>query len=854
MAQKKSVYDEISLRILKADLFKKSLEALLKEQRIFREESPKSMTLENIKFLLESASVFAFSPEEKTRHLGYKIATIIADIYGALYPQINYPIQYIIVSTGLIPGLKKNTQDSKIDLFSVYKESNIPVNPILFKSALFQLARNRISLSYKHEPVYLTDYQRDVIAHLESGHSVSLSAPTSAGKSFILILYLAEKISMSKGAFNVVYIVPTRALINQVIKDFRHELRDFGLEDILITSTPANFERGQKKKKIFVFTQERLHSLLFDTEFDEKLDILIIDEAHKISDPERGILLEEVIEETIVMSPQVQIIFISPFTKNPEKFRDVFSLSKLDPIKTQISPVAQNILLLRMKYGKYKLDLSTPVLRGSISIAEGKVSKKEIPEGSYWQLLWAAKIFGADHNIIYCNMPSTCSNLAVKFAETLPVIDDSEVENVIVFLKDNIHKDYFLIQCLKHGVGYHFGKMPNQVRNLMENLFKNKKIQYLFCTSTLLEGVNLPAQCIFLYKPQRGSKGITDLNFKNLAGRAGRLLKDYYGNIFCINPEEWKAFPNLDDVEYEIESVLEKVIETKDKEILKFLRELYFRLKGEEKTVEQAVTKFIIQEMKGKEGSIIEKLRNRFPNISVENLKTLSTEITKIAADIKIPAHIIQKNSSIHPLKQQELFDYFKTNAPIIPVYPWIAGAYAKLRDILAFISVFFLSNKSGSYKYHTLLAWEWIRGESFAQIITSKINYAKKDSEPTPRMVNAKINELFNDINKLIRFTYQTYIKCYIDILSYYYESKKYESREICTQWPKYLEYGSFDQNVILLQSIGLSRGTAITLKKLTPLTFQDEDDCMNWLRKNMKKFEDKIPPVMYGEIKQTL
>ena len=852
MEKENSVYDEASHRILGEESFKEALEALLKKQRILHAQNENKLPFETIKLLLESASVFAFSSEEKLKHLAYKIATIIADIYGDSFPEINYPIQYIIISTGLIPGLMKNTKDTKIDLFSVYGDSGTPINPLQFKSILYQLAKNSIGLSYKDDSVYLTDYQRDVIAHLEDEKSISLSAPTSAGKSFILVSYLAERISKFKGAINVVYIVPTRALINQVIKDFRHELRDFGLKNILITSNPSNYEHA-KNKKIFVFTQERLHNLLFDTEFDEELNILIIDEAHKISDAERGILLEEVIEETIASNPNIQIIFISPFAKNPEKFAEVFHLPKLDSLKTQISPVTQNILLLDIARGKYDLKLTSLDLDKSIQISEGRVEKSSVPKRTNWELLWAAKTFGAEYNIIYCNLPSTCTNLALKFSETLPVVDDPEIKKTIDFLRDHIHKDYFLIKCLRHGVGYHYGKMPNQVRNLVEYLFKNKKINYLFCTSTLLEGVNLPAQCIFLCKPKQGKKGMSLMNFRNLAGRAGRLLKDYYGNVFCINPQEWENFPKI-DVEHEIESILENVLETKDKEILDFLRELYRELKGETKTVEQAVTKFVIQELKQRDGSIIDKLKVRFPNVSLENLETISAEITKMAEKIELPADVIQKNSSISPLKQQELLDFFKKNEPIVLRYPWAKDSYGTFRELLSFISTFFMDNISKSYVYHTMLAWSWVKGESFAQIIASRITYASKTTEPTQKMINSEINRLFTDINKLIRFIYQKYIKCYVDILIYYYETKGYDTDKICTQWPKYLEYGSYDGNIITLQAIGLSRGTAIALKSITSLTFEDEDDCMEWLKKNMHIFKTQLSPVMYDEIAQTI
>ena len=105
MEKENSVYDEASVRILGKKSFKNALEDLLKKQRFLHSQNENGLPLETIKLLLESASVFAFSSKEKLKHLAYKIATIIADMYGYSFPELNYPIQYIIISTGLIPGL-----------------------------------------------------------------------------------------------------------------------------------------------------------------------------------------------------------------------------------------------------------------------------------------------------------------------------------------------------------------------------------------------------------------------------------------------------------------------------------------------------------------------------------------------------------------------------------------------------------------------------------------------------------------------------------------------------------------------------------------------------------------------------
>ena len=62
----------------------------------------------------------------------------------------------------------------------------------------------------------------------------------------------------------------------------------------------------------------------------------------------------------------------------------------------------------------------------------------------------------------------------------------------------------------------------------------------MFCTSTLLEGVNLPAKNIFILNNAIGLSKFSDIDFWNLAGRAGRLSKELSGNIICVRASNKK--------------------------------------------------------------------------------------------------------------------------------------------------------------------------------------------------------------------------------------------------------------------------------------------------------------------------
>ncbi len=855
----KNLYDEISEEIIQRDSFKRTYEQLLKSQYIGTKKES-NLAIGEIKFLLESSSVFAFSSSDKLKQMAYKIATILAEGYSQEYDLINQIAQYIIINIGQIPVIHKNVSDGSKDYFSTYEESEIPFNPFAYKNIILKQATNSIPVEFDKKKVLVTDFQAKSFYDLLAGKSISLSAPTSAGKSFILKSYLSTRFKEEK-KFNVIYIVPTRALINQVQKDFKAAFRSFGVEEVMISSSSSSYNKETASlKNMFIFTQERFHNLLFDSDFEENLNVLIIDEAQKISDAERGILLEEVIEEAIIRNENLQKVFLSPFSKNPEKFAQIFHLEDLEQEKTKLSPVSQNILRLDIKNKNYNLQLSTIEFENLVEIESGTVDDHEdVPESKDWQLLWAAKKFKSNHNIIYCNSTARCVDNAIEFSSFLPDHDDEELNEIISYLKENVHSDYYLIKCLEKGVAYHYGKMPSQIRILVESLFINKKIKYIFCTSTLLEGVNLPAQNIFIAKP--GRKGSTTpmnrLNFWNLAGRAGRLLKDYYGNVYCINIDEWPDYqPDPNDVEHEIESVLETLVFNNDKEIYQYLKDLYIKLKGSDRSIEQVITKFIIHELKYGNTEFISNLLKRNSEFEVDKLELIRSEIEKVASLIQIPSEVLQKNSAIDPRKQQELLEIFRKEQPVIPTHPTSGDSYHNVEKIYQFIDQFFLGMKKESkrHRYFTYLTFKWINDTNISELINSNIEYLKKDSIPTVKMINKTIEALFVNINDVIMFKYQKYLKCYIDILLHYYEESGYDPSKISDQFPMYLEFGSFKPNIIILQSIGISRSAAISINSLTKESFSDEADCIIWLKKNVGIIKEKYSPLIYDEVRSVV
>ena len=60
----------------------------------------------------------------------------------------------------------------------------------------------------------------------------------------------------------------------------------------------------------------------------------------------------------------------------------------------------------------------------------------------------------------------------------------------------------------------------------------------MFCTSTLVEGVNLPADNLFITSYKNGRSGMDEVEFRNLVGRVGRIKYNLYGNVFMLAFDE----------------------------------------------------------------------------------------------------------------------------------------------------------------------------------------------------------------------------------------------------------------------------------------------------------------------------
>jgi Lhr-like helicase len=394
----------------------------------------------------------------------------------------------------------------------------------------------------------VNEFQQRFWSRASDSGWLSASAPTASGKTFVVLQWLLDQMS-STNAKVAVYLAPTRALVSEIEANLQLLIgKSLGIE---VSSLPlrAKYDSalGDGAKLILVFTQERLHLLANVLGEAVGIDLLIVDEAHKIGDNQRGVILQDAIERASRANPALKLVFISPATQNPEELLvDAPDGVQVAAIESDAPTVLQNLIVAEQVPRKPKR--WTLSVRGhDASLPVGVLELASSPAGLRKRLAFIAAAVGErGGTLVYANGAAESEEVADLISQLLPPLGEPDIELAALanLTREGIHPQYRLAALVERGVAFHYGNMPSLIRLEVERLFRAGKIRFLVCTSTLIEGVNLSCRTIVLRGPRKGlGHPMEAHDFWNLAGRAGRWGDEFQGNIICIDPNDPSAWP-----------------------------------------------------------------------------------------------------------------------------------------------------------------------------------------------------------------------------------------------------------------------------------------------------------------------
>ena len=286
--------------------------------------------------LLQSAVFLAASDKPSYRQSAYRIAVSLFNLYREQFDSLPKLLHVILARLGNFPTIEH-----------LYRTLERPRDYELPSGVLYDLIDHELAntLTVGKKDILLTDFQRGVWGALTGSQVISVTAPTSAGKSFLLQQYLVSRMTEGRDRL-LLYLVPTRALISQVA-DALASAFPKTTKGIPVSTIPASrTELDMQRRPIYVLTQERTH-VLMEADPEISFDIVVIDEAQTIGAGARGILLQAVIENLIGRCPHAQFFFGFLSSENPSYFSCLFDRD-IETINYTESPVSQNLVSLEV--------------------------------------------------------------------------------------------------------------------------------------------------------------------------------------------------------------------------------------------------------------------------------------------------------------------------------------------------------------------------------------------------------------------------------------------------------------------------------------------------------------------------
>ena len=814
---------------------------------VLKYPSPANNVLANqeIGCLIRFADILSFSKEDKGRNISYRIISLLLEYCesSAVHSVI---LKSILVRLGNFPAISYLNQNKE--------DVNMPL-PL--ENRYEESVKRDLQVVPFNSELAFTDIQYKIFRLLKNSDHFSFSGPTSLGKSFIIESLIKSLIFDKNTKNNIAILVPTRALINQNLSRLRGELAPYKKESqtayqLLAHPRIPEYIKNKNTQYVFIFTPERLISYMSDYA-NPPIGYLFIDEAHKViaEKDQRSPLYYHAIRQA--QKKSVKLYFASPNIANPEIYLNLFDRSTDESVYTNESPVSQN---------KYMLDLENH--RMTIFCATDR-TRNIILKDRMSLFDWIKRITGDEaKSIIYCNSPSQTRYSALKFSEDLLDKKNHEVDRLISLIKKTIHKSYFLIDCLRKGVGYHFGNLPQRIRVRVEELFKKGELTYLFCTSTLMEGVNLPAKNIFIVNDKIGSAKLQRVDFLNLIGRAGRLAKELSGNIFIVKEDQsdmWKKEDMQDLLSSKSAPEAESQIVNGKK---KFYSNVFRSIKGQElsnKNTPGYAREILhhysnIALIHDKEGTSSLLLKNL-----LEDEPEAGNFLKEKMSSITVPLEILRISSSVKAGYQQAILNLDTNTIPMLDSNI----NYEKIKEVLLFFYHHYswadeeagnkkilkkakgFENQKKMLSYYAGLLHSWMHSQPIKFLIANHINhydgYNKKILLPQEGVlnlvefdkndkvhINILIDQLLDDVENLIRFRFVKYFN------NYYLLSKEMLGSDVAlSNWADFLEYGSTKKQIIELQNMGLPRHLALhMLENLHDYVEFDENDNLTEMKVN--------------------
>jgi len=381
--------------------------------------------------------------------------------------------------------------------------------------------------------------------------NVVIGAPTGSGKTVCFELAIVRLLQKQRTQESdegegkqqlthkqkIIYLAPIKALCQERLTDWQNKFGPLGVKCVELTGDTENLQyQSLLDTDIIMTTPEKWDSVTRKWKEVKflvgQVSLLLIDEVHLLHE-DRGATLEAVVSRMKTISTS------SSMKGTPsEKLRFIAlsaSVPNIEDIAAWLNIPSGAIKSFSEDYRPVKLELkvlaypnakNSYIFDRNLNYKIFDVIKQYNPTGK------ATLVFCSSRR----GTSSAATTLVKEFAtKGNPFIMGRQHAQRLQEYAKRI-SDKVLADCITKGVGYHNAGMDHKHRKLIEELFIKGDIKVLFSTSSLSQGVNLPAHLVIIKSTEQWNShtGFTEYNpivIHQMIGRAGR---PQFGEISAV--------------------------------------------------------------------------------------------------------------------------------------------------------------------------------------------------------------------------------------------------------------------------------------------------------------------------------
>jgi len=403
--------------------------------------------------------------------------------------------------------------------------------------------------------------------NLFKGQSAVVQLPTSAGKTKAIEILIRSAFLSNRTSLAVI-VAPFKALCHEISNTLNENFREDSIYiDELSDILQIDFDISSilSKEIVMVVTPEKLLYMLRNfPDLAMSIGLLIYDEGHQFDNGARGATYELLLSSLkTLVSNSTQSVLISAVISNAEEVGDwlngdenkVITGEDLSPTYRTVAFTSWLDHLGRLEFvnaeNPEKGEFYLPrIIEEQQLQLKGKESKLRVfPEkkdSNSISLFLGLKLVSNGSVAIFCGTKVIASSMGEKIIDAFErgliykkpkdFCDEKEVKKLHFLYKCHLGSSEYVTKSASIGVFTHHGSIPHGIRLAVEHSMAEGLVQFVLCTSTLAQGVNLPIKYLIVTGLYQGSNRIKVRDFHNLIGRVGRSGKHTEGSIIFSDP------------------------------------------------------------------------------------------------------------------------------------------------------------------------------------------------------------------------------------------------------------------------------------------------------------------------------